>query len=175
MLKEFDLHYLTEAERREMFRPAFIVTCRNGEVRHINNIYFSDALATYHGEKVQISVDIHNANSVIVRNLDGVYICEAIWNGNKREAFPVSMVDDAREKRADRREANVERKLEQIEAERHPHRTIEHAPDFRQLGGVVVDAEFEEVEDEPLFYFPSERQKWLEQQKRKSDNAFKSF
>lgn len=159
-----ELHYLSDVELREMFRPAFKIPVRRAEIRFLNNIYFSDALAAYHGEEVMVSVDIHDANSVIVRTLEGAYICEAIWDGNKRAAFPVAMVDDAREKRARRRETLVNRKLEQIEAERNPHRTIEHAPDFSLLAGGEVLRQ----EEEPVFLFPSEREKWLKQQKQKA-------
>lgn len=163
MLHGVELHYLTEVEQREMFRPSFAVPTRRAEIRFLNNIYFAEELAAHHGEELMISVDIHNADSIIVRTMDGKYICDAVWDGNKRAAFPVSMVEDAREKRATRRRVNVERKLEQIEAERTPHRTIEHAPDFSILGTFNVPHQ----EDEPLFVFPSDREKWLEQQKKK--------
>lgn len=161
-LEKTDIHYLSDAELNEMFRPAFVRPVRRGEVLLLNNIYFSEELAPFDSEDVQVAVDIHDASKVIIRRLDGTYICEAIWDGNKRAAFPVSMVEDAREKRAKRRKANVERKLEQIEAERTPHHTIEHAPDFSML----VPADIEQArEEEPVFIFPSDRDKWLKQKK----------
>jgi putative transposase len=166
-LQMVELHYLTDAEKRDMFRPSFEVSTRNGEVRHLNNIYFSDALASYHGEKVHIFVDIHDANSVTVRTLDGVFICEAAWNGNKKAAFPVTMVENKREERAIGIKKRAEKVIEKAEAELYPNRTIEHAPDFSQLAGPVPVPAFEAVEEEPEFFFPSERAKWEEEQRKK--------
>ncbi|MCY1697176.1 Mu transposase C-terminal domain-containing protein [Lelliottia sp. SL45] len=168
-LKKTPLHYLSDAELHEMFRPSFERQATRGEVKIFNNIYFSQALSAHEGEKVIVAVDIHDASKVIVRKMDGTFICDAEWDGNKRAAFPVSMADDAREKRGNTRAKNVERKLEQIEAERNPHRTIEHAPDFSLLGGLrpAPEPEFVEVDEEPVFFFPSERAKWEEEQRRK--------
>lgn len=164
MLQDVELHYLTDAEQRELFRPVFEVSCRRGEVRFLNNIYFSEALAQYHGEKVQACIDIHDASMVIIRSMDGTYICEAVWDGNKRAAFPVSMVEAKREERAAGIKKRAQRVIDKADAELIPHRTIEHAPDFSMLGGTDTTPA---SEPEPIFYFPSEREAWLEKQKKK--------
>ncbi|HCL8905916.1 TPA: Mu transposase C-terminal domain-containing protein, partial [Escherichia coli] len=91
---------LSPEELHEMFRPESICTVRRGEVVLFRNIYFSTELAAEHGNEVRVCYDIHDANSVIVRRMDGSYICDAIWNGNKVDAFPKAVIEQQQEKRA---------------------------------------------------------------------------
>lgn len=60
---------------------------RRCEIRWLNNIYYAPELRDEHGRKVLISYDIHDAERITVRRPDGSVICEAVWDGNKREAF----------------------------------------------------------------------------------------
>lgn len=73
-----------------MFRPMVERPVRRCEIRWLNNIYYAPELRDEHGRKVLISYDIHDAERITVRRPDGSVICEAVWDGNKREAFPVS-------------------------------------------------------------------------------------
>ncbi|EBP1801225.1 DDE-type integrase/transposase/recombinase, partial [Salmonella enterica] len=76
-----EIDYLSPDELHEMFRPEIVRTTSRGEVRLFNNIYFAHELAAESGNEVRVSYDIHDANSVIVRRMDGSFICDAIWNG----------------------------------------------------------------------------------------------
>jgi len=69
------------------------------EIRFLNNIYYAAKLADEHRHKVLVSYDIHDANKVIVRRMDGSYLCEAVWDGNKRQAFPVTAEYNNRQQR----------------------------------------------------------------------------
>ncbi|WP_050747476.1 hypothetical protein [Sodalis glossinidius] len=52
---------------------------------------------------VLVAYDIHNSNEVIIRQMDGAYLCTALWNGNTASPVPVSRVEKALEVRAKRR------------------------------------------------------------------------
>ncbi|HDL1901631.1 TPA: transposase, partial [Mannheimia haemolytica] len=99
MLHAEDVVMLSPIELRDMSRPEFIRKPDRGWVSWNNNHYFNLKLLDFDREEVVIGIDIHNAESVQVRTKDGRFICEAIWNGNTREAFPVAMVEQQRKER----------------------------------------------------------------------------
>lgn len=88
--EDTEIEWLSEVELRDMFCPVVEKPVRRCEIHWLNNIYYAPELRDEHGRKVLISYDIHNAEKIIVRRPDGSFICEAIWNGNKRAAFPVT-------------------------------------------------------------------------------------
>jgi putative transposase len=150
-----------------MFRPHFTRKASRGEVHVFNNIYFSEALMNVDGDEVMVGVDIHNANTVVVRRMTGEFVCEAIWDGNKRAAFPVSMVEKARDDRAARRSGRLEKALDEVERERNPAITVENAPDFSQL----LQPDFTPLpleDDEPLHMYEFEREEWLANKQQKA-------
>ncbi|MFN1148660.1 Mu transposase C-terminal domain-containing protein [Serratia liquefaciens] len=106
-----ELQYLSSAELHEMFRPEKICTARRGEIHLFRNIYFSTELCSVEGEKVRVCFDIHDAHSVIVRRMDGTWICDAIWNGNRVDAFPKAYVDQLEENSIKRSVQNLESKV----------------------------------------------------------------
>ncbi|WP_366539047.1 Mu transposase C-terminal domain-containing protein, partial [Serratia marcescens] len=125
---KIEIDYLTSAELHEMFRPEVIRKAVRGEVRVYNNIYFSTELARVEGEKVRVCFDIHDPNTVIVRNMDGTWICDAIWDGNKVDAFAKPYVKRLEEKRVKERRERQERKIyRDIERELTP--AIEQKPE----------------------------------------------
>lgn len=122
-----EIDYLTSAELHEMFRPEVIRKAVRGEVRVYNNIYFSTELVKVEGEKVRVCFDIHDPNSVIVRKRDGSWVCDAIWDGNKVDAFAKPYVKQLEEKRVKGRRERQEKKIyRNIERELTP--AIEHKP-----------------------------------------------
>lgn len=166
-LKTVQPHFMTEAELREMFRPHFTRKASRGEVQIFNNIYFSEALMDVDGDEVMVGVDIHNANAVVVRKMTGEFVCEAVWDGNKRSAFPVSMVEKARDDRAARRSGRLKEQLAEVERERNPVLTIENAPDFSQLLQPDLTS-LPHEDDEPLCFYEFEREEWLANKQKKA-------
>src|SRR5699024_3921609 len=81
-------------------------------------------------EDVRVAYDIHDAKEVIIRKLDGTYVCTAIWNGNKVAAVPTTHMAKAIDDRRKRRLARVEDKRREIEAEARPLIDAKPAPDF---------------------------------------------
>ncbi len=106
-----------EAER--VFRPRIERTVQRGEVRLLNNHYFSGLLEEFHGETVHVAYDIHDAQFVwIYEGETGRFICKAEAGANAAHYMPMSYVEQAREKRADARTKRLQVKLDEVEAER---------------------------------------------------------
>lgn len=101
----------------DLFRPQQRRTTRRGEVSLFGNLYFSDALAEWHGQEVFVGYDVWDASKVWVRDTDGVLVCTAHLDANKVDYFPKSRIDQAREQRAKGRLRRLENKRMEIEAE----------------------------------------------------------
>ncbi|EKH8531068.1 transposase [Salmonella enterica] len=115
--EDTEIEWLSEVELRDMFCPVVEKPVRRCEIHWLNNIYYAPELRDEHGRKVLISYDIHNAEKIIVRRLDGSFICEAIWNGNKRAAFPVTAEYHKHQQRIKGMRKRAEEKLRDAEDE----------------------------------------------------------
>lgn len=123
-----EINYLTSAELHEMFRPEKICTATRGEIILFKNIYFSTELTVVEGEKVRVCYDIHDPRSVIVRRMDGTWICDAIWNGNKVDAFPKARIKQQEEKSVQKRIERQQTKVRRLQEELTP--TLELKPEI---------------------------------------------
>ncbi|MGK5712858.1 Mu transposase C-terminal domain-containing protein, partial [Proteus mirabilis] len=129
-----EIEYLTDIELREMFMPEVVRKAQRGWIEFNNNEYFAEDLILVDGEDVRVAYDIHDAKEVIIRKLDGTYVCTAIWNGNKVTAIPKTQMDKAIEARRKRRLSRVEDKRREIEAEARSLINAQPMPDF---GGFI--------------------------------------
>lgn len=110
-------HLMMPHERVRVFREKFTLH---------GNSYHAYELCQWHSQEVIAAYDIHDAERVWVLDLEERPICVAKWNGNKRDARPVSVKEQAVINRENRRIANVEKKAELIRAESETQRkTIE--------------------------------------------------
>lgn len=109
---------LSEVEARDMFRPAFKRKVQRGYIEFLHQVYWHKDLELLNGQTVVIYVDIHDASSVIVRELDGYYVCDAMLDGNKCDAFPKSLVERERENRANRRIQKLQDEIRKAESEK---------------------------------------------------------
>ncbi|MGY0399447.1 MAG: Mu transposase C-terminal domain-containing protein [Ostreibacterium sp.] len=122
---EHDIIRITDTESREFFRPEFIRRVQRGWVSHHNNDYWHKTLENHDGEDVIVCVDIHDADNVIIRDIaNHGWICDANWNGNKRAAFPETLVEKSRHSRAKAAMKRLDDKKAQVNAELRP--TLEH-------------------------------------------------
>ncbi|SLR48444.1 Mu transposase, C-terminal [Klebsiella pneumoniae] len=153
-----ETEYLTDVELREAFMPEMVRTAQRGWLRLFNNDYFSEELIQVDSEDVRVAFDIHDPQSVIVRRMDGSYVCTAIWNGNKRAAIPVSAMDVAVEKRRQRRMKRVEEKVLEIEAE---GRSVLPGQRFDDLGSFIPAEYTVEKEEEPYFFLETDRDEYM--------------
>ncbi|WP_398309319.1 Mu transposase C-terminal domain-containing protein [Zoogloea sp.] len=107
------------AEIDELWRPEVKRTPSRCVFTLFNNTYFrrdlQDELAE--GEEVRVRFDIHNADRVWLYRMDGTPIGEAIWDGNKKAAFPVPFVERKREERAAGIKARAQREINRADAE----------------------------------------------------------
>lgn len=122
MLKELEqqggeLVPLSELEARDIFRPAVMRKVHRALVDYENGEYYHRDLEPLHGQMVLVLIDIYDPSKVIVREQSGRFICEAELNGHKRDAFPMSYVDKARETRAKGRISRSEDKIAEAKAE----------------------------------------------------------
>lgn len=104
---------------RSLFMPAVLRTAQRGEVRFLNNAYFSADLMQVDGQQVSVRYDIHDARKVQVYALDGQFVCEAEWGANRIDYFPKAVIEMAREKRVrgivKRREAQIETAMRELQ------------------------------------------------------------
>lgn len=123
-----------------LFRPRVARKLDRAEIRLFNNIYFARELEEFHGLEAHIAYDIHDASRVWVYALDGRLICEAQVNGNARHYYPVPVVEQARQKRAQGRLNRVDTKRDEILAELHGAPALA-APEGGQIviAGRVID------------------------------------
>ncbi len=125
---------VSAAESADLFRPYKLCTVLRGEVRLFNNRYFDKALEHYHGDRLQVGYDIHDASRVWVRDVEGRLVCVAGFEANSRAYFPQTVIDQAAEKRALGRIRRAEAKIEEAEAELNPPARIEHQePDVIEM------------------------------------------
>lgn len=148
-----EIEYLTEIELREMFMPEVIRKAQRGWIEFNNNEYFAEDLILVDGDEVRVAYDIHDAKEVIIRKLDGTYVCTAIWNGNKVAAVPTTQMDKAIEDRRKRRMTRVEDKIREIEAEARPLIDAKPTPDF---GGFIPADEPITTPRKPITFLQSE-------------------
>lgn len=156
-----EIQLLTGSELHEMFRPEQVCTARRGEIQLFNNLYFSTELACVEGEEVRVCFDIHDPNSVIVRRMDGSWICDAVWNGNRVDAFPKARIDQLKEKRVKRSVKNLEDKVRRKQEELRP--AIEQLP---EVDISMFAPQRNNTEPEKVYLFESE----LESDLKKASN-----
>lgn len=148
---------LTQDEINNLYRPSVERTPNRGEIRWLNNIYFHHALAELPANtKVRMHYDISDASKVWVFDLNGRFICEAEFEGNKNAAFPVSLTDSLKEKRIENMVKRGQEKIDRANAERcnlidgevlTRIPAIPSAP-VEPLKRVVIDGEFQKKEPE---------------------------
>jgi putative transposase len=156
-----EIEQLTDVELRDMFRPQMLRKVDRGMVQLFNNSYFALELAAEHGNEVVVSYDIHDASSVIIRRLDGTYICDAIHNGNSRAAFPVTAAEHKHKQRVKGMVKRAQDKIDAAEAELRP--PVESMPDYSRF---FEPAEEKENNEQPLFIFASDKEEWLRKQNK---------
>lgn len=153
--EDTEIEWLSDVELRDMFRPMVEKPVRRCEIHWLNNIYYAPELRDEHGRKVLISYDIHDASKITVRRLDGSFICEAVWNGNKRAAFPVTAEYHKHQQRIKGMRKRAEEKLR--DAEDEGITVLEHKQPEPWIGNIyqpvgntvtVQQAESEEEYDE---------------------------
>ena len=139
--KEGEIVRLSEIELRDMFRPQFTRVVRRGWLELHNKDYWHRELEKHDGETVVMAVDQHDPTAVIVKSLDGDWICDAKLDGNKRPGFAESLVESARRKRAEAAIKRAKHKAEQAAAELRPAIEGNTAATLREILGTGTDGQ----------------------------------
>jgi len=119
---------IAQEEAADLKRPYVRRKVSRGEVRVLNNIYFSLDLEHHHGDYALVGFDVDDATKVWVRDFDMRLMAVAQLDGNKRAYFNQGVVHEAmsfREKRAEKRFKGKisrieEKKKEAIEEYKRP-------------------------------------------------------
>lgn len=145
---------LTEVEARDLFRPAFKRRVQRAWLQLFNMSYWHKALEPLDGQDVICYIDQHDPSSIIIRDLNGSYICDAILDGNKHDAFPKSLVEMKREQRANQRLKKLDDEARKARAELQPTLTIA----YDETLGDLIDVQPKVIEhDEELVMFACDK------------------
>lgn len=138
-LEGFQAVTISAEEAEMLFKPRVERKVLRGEVNLFGNKYFSQALAVMHDEIVHVAYDIHDADNVWIYAEAGEFVCKAQWMGNAAKYQPTSVVEMARDKRADGRLKRAGAAIDEIEAERNGGNVLEAIP-ANELPGMEIIA-----------------------------------
>lgn len=164
-----EIEKLTDIELDTLFMPETTRITTRGLISLMENSYFHVDLANHHGEQVRVAYDLHDHQHVIVRTMEGKFICKAVFDGNKRDAMPKPLIQQLKAKRVQGRVKRKQQQIDLAKAELRP--TIENQPDFGRLlgnGAMIIQntVPVQKKELKPLFMFESDRKDWEERQKK---------
>ncbi len=144
---------LTKQESRVLFRPQITRTIKRGEIQLFGKYYFSLELEDYHNELVKVDYDIHDPQYVWVRNMKGSLVAIAEIDANKSDHFDLSVIEQARQKRAQGRLKRLQIKADNAQAElgtnNTPQITAHDSVDLEAERKVLEKIEARKQEPEP--------------------------
>ncbi len=147
-----DSAILSPIELRDLFRPTFIRVAQRGEVRLWNNVYFARELMRVDGQEVQVGVDIHDPQTVTIRDMDGRYIVEAEFHGNTASGFAPSLRDKLLEDRVKGQIQRAENKAELARETLRPTLTLQTGEVLPGIRSTDIEGAFERlaVQQQPV-------------------------
>lgn len=167
--------HLSDEEKATLYRPFKERMPSRGEVRFLNNIYFNKKLLELPAKtKVRMAFDLRDPSVVWISDLQGVFICEAVWDGNKVAGFPVSMMDDLKEKRKVRQKKSLQEKIDLVDMEDgtvidgEVLQRVEYMPAETLEPLKIVQADFSQQQPE------EERLSYVETMRRLMDDSRKA-
>lgn len=129
-----------------LFMPHERITVKREKFTLHGNVYHAYELSQWHNRDMIAAYDIHDASRVWVLDQDERPVCVAQWQGNRRHARPVPVVEKAIMDREARQSTNLEKKLEMVQAAARP--AIETAPTVIELPPEVIAYEEKEAQRE---------------------------
>jgi len=103
-----------EVYKDELFMPGTPRKVANGWVRLFNGQYFSQELADFHGDYVEVRYDIWDSSRVYCWTTQGEKICVAELDGNAMDYMPMPQIEAARERRATGKIARLAEKIGRV-------------------------------------------------------------
>lgn len=131
--KGFQPLAVTPEEADDLFRPWVERTTRRALVEWMGNEYFAIELEPFHGEKVIVGYDIHDAARVWVRTIDmvdgerqpGRLIAVAQFGGHRTRYVPLTAERAAMERRNAGRLRRLQQKVDVVHQELRPTALLE--------------------------------------------------
>ncbi len=121
-----------------LFMPHEPVNVRREEILLFGNRYHAYELKHHHGEEMIAAYDRDDPQHIWVMDKEDKLICKATWNGNSRALRPVSVREQADEKRAKTQIKNKQKQIDMITAETKGALVIDHGPEIRALRDQAV-------------------------------------
>jgi putative transposase len=152
-----------------LFMPHQRIKINRCEFRLHGNRYHSHALHTHHGEQMVAAYDIHNADEVMVLNLDGRLICTAKWNGNDIHGVPTTKLEQADYERVQGQLKLNQQKRDMIEANTYSGSPAEEQPEHIQQEVLQISQQLQHEKEAALVadhVMPVEPQKALREWQR---------
>lgn len=137
-LEEGEYVELTANEARDMYRPSVVRVVQRAWLSVYNNEYWHKSLEDYDGKKVQVHIDQHNPKTVIVKTINGKYLCDATLDGNKKDAFPLSLVERSKVGRTNAKITRLEDEATKAKLELRKTLQIEAQESFGELAGFMA-------------------------------------
>ncbi len=101
-----------------LLRPQAERVVRHWEVRLFNRVYRSAALQAFESRKVRVEYDIHDADTVLVRDAKGRAVCEAVLV-KTTAAVQANVLEDRRQKSLQGAQARLQFRADELEARTH--------------------------------------------------------
>lgn len=143
----YQVETVSADEADMLFKPRVERKVLRGEINLFGNKYFSKALDVMHNETVHVAYDIHDPDNVWIYAEEGQFVCKAEWMGNAAKYQPTSVIEMARDKRAEGRIKRAEAAIEEIVAEREGGLVLEAIP-ANELPGMEIIAKKIEIRNE---------------------------
>ncbi|MBO9421742.1 transposase [Labrenzia sp. R4_2] len=152
---------LSEEEVNDLDRPAVRRVVQRGLIEFNKNRYYAPELERFDGQTVMVCYEENDGSKIWVRELDkldgqdtpGRLIAIAKFESNRERYFPLSVVEDAREKRLARQIKRKTDKIRDLEDQSRPYILLEESaqPQMERLSSApgVLDLMAEPVEPEP--------------------------
>ena len=94
---------------------------------------------------MRVAFDIHDPSEVVIRKMDGSFVCVAVWNGNKASPVPVAKVQKAQEERVKRMIALKQKGIRDAEDELRPAIMAQPETDFSRFMPAAPSQDKEQV------------------------------
>jgi putative transposase len=133
----------------DLFRPWVVRTASRCIVKWLDNAYFAIELERFHGRKVIVGYDIHDASRVWVREIEineegervpGRLIAVAVFGGNRTRYVPVTAERAAIEKRARGRVSRLRKKIDIAQQEVRPSALLELSAERRAIASPPAES-----------------------------------
>lgn len=102
-----------------MFMPYQLVPAKRGRVTLFNRYYgHADLYTLADGKHVRVHYDVTDPRNVWIADLEGQFLCQAGMNADTRDAFPMSVIEQARLRRIDNQAKRLQAKADDLAEER---------------------------------------------------------